>query len=100
MVERALVGSSAMLYALCDSDPRGRSTGEYAFNRKVFVDVRPVDPETTARYLPTVSLIDRRMEQPRIPGQRYTHATTVAQVDDQVIVIDTDLGDSDTCTRC
>jgi len=100
MAARALVGSSAMLYALYDWGSWCRCTGQNAFDRQIFIELRPMDAEATAGEFPAVSLIERSVKQSRIPGERDAYATTVSQIDNQMIFVEAYTRDRHSRARC
>src|SRR5271165_2616303 len=57
---------------------RGRAT-QQAFGAEVFVEVGPVKAIASARNLPVLALGGRGVEQARIPGERHSDNSAVAQ---------------------
>jgi len=61
---------------------RGRATQE-TFAAEIFIQVRPVDPESTTDDLPVRSLLWRGSEEFRIPSEGYRDRAAVEKVYDE-----------------
>jgi hypothetical protein len=60
--------------------------GQKTFDRKIFVDIGPVNTEARSSYLPVRALLGSCMEQARIPGQRHTDRSPILQVHDEKVL--------------
>jgi len=68
-----------------------------AFGAEVFVEVGPVDTESSAGDFPVAALFRGSVEQARIPDQRHADHPTITQGDSQSVFIERDVEDSFIC---